>query len=121
MKMKNLFLVSLLTFTSLQIKSSDAQAQEFVAQEVVAEAQAQEEVAPVAEEETAPVAEVNPIPEEVQPYSSAVIRWAFAGQTPEERSQRAALLLKWDYATDGQTALLSTLIIAPAQEAEETN
>lgn len=113
MKIKNVFLAALLSVASLQIQAEDAQEQD-----VVVENQVQEEAAA---QEVAPVVEVNPIPAEIQPYSSAVIKWAFAGQTPEERSQRASWLIKWDYANDAQIALLSTLIIALSQEAEEEN
>ena len=91
MKMKNLFLVSLLTLASLQIQSNDAQ----------------------------PAATVNSIPAEIQPHTSAVMKWVRAGQTPEERSQRAALVLEWDYANDAQIAVLNTYLIAAPEDAPE--
>lgn len=120
MKTKNLFLISLLSLASLHIKTNDTQESESQVENVLAE-DAVENIVAEDQLEVAPVAEVNPIPAEIKPYSRAVMMWVRAGQTPEERSQRAALILKWNYANDAQIAALSSFIISEVQAVEQTN
>ncbi len=108
MKMKNVFLVGLLTVASLQIQASEAQVEETAVEQ--------------AAQQAAPVEKVNPIPAEIRPNSGNMIEWAFdASLTPEEQSDRAALLLEWDYPNYAQAALLQTLIIPVAEVTETVN